>query len=175
MQCVGRLTHSSSSRGREHQHSEPVESDKVSLPSSPDSREFSLEEEDSSVADSDVSSLHPNRDKGQRHWVERDARQKTVLMEQEPAISPRIAVKDSRVNFRLGTGGLQAKVDYRADPAPKVPPPAPSTIPSLSPLLAQRALLEDEEAKAECLRLLGNVPSQEHDNTKPLTIEYSSK
>ena len=37
-----------------------------------------------------------------------------------------------------------------------------------------RALLGDEEAKGECLHLLGNVPSQEQDTPKPLTIEYSS-
>ena len=42
-------------------------------------------------------------------------------------------------------------------------------------MLTQRALLGDEEAKAECLCLLGNVPSQEHDTPKPPTIEYSSK
>ena len=36
-------------------------------------------------------------------------------MEHEPPQSPRTALKDSTVNLRLGTGGLQAKVDYRAD------------------------------------------------------------
>ena len=123
-----------------------------------------MEEEGSSVDDSDVSSLHPNRDKENRHWDERSTWQETVLTEQEPPRLPYTALKDSGVNFRLGTGGLQAKVDYRPDPAPKVPPPAPFTVPSLPPLLTQ-ALLGDEESKAECLHLLGNVPSQEHDTS----------
>ena len=57
-------------------------------------------------------------------------------MEQEPPRPPCTARKDLSVNLRLGTGGLQVKVDYAADTAPKVPPPAPSTIPSLPPLLA---------------------------------------
>ena len=74
----------------------------------------------------------------------------------------------------MGTSGLQAKVDYRADLAPKALPPVPLTVTSLLPLLT-RALLGDEEAKAECLRLLSNVPSQEQDTQKPPTIEYSSK
>ena len=60
-------------------------------------------------------------------------------MEQESLRSPRTALKDPRVNLRLGTGGLQAIVDHRADAAPKGPPPAPSTIPSLSPLPTQGA------------------------------------
>ena len=139
-----------------------VEFDQVSTTSFPD-QEFSSEEEGSSVDDIDVSSLHPNRNKGQRHWDEQGAQQEMVLTEQEPPQPPRTALKDSRVNFRLGIGGLQAKVDYRADPAPKVSPPAPPTVPSLPLLLMQRALLGDEEAKAECLRFLGNVPSKEHD------------
>ena len=37
-------------------------------------------------------------------------------------------------------------VDYRA---PKIPPPAPSTIPSLPPVAHTHALLGDEETKAE--------------------------
>ena len=74
-----------------------------------------------------------DRDKGMSKVLGK----KTVLTEQEPAIPPCTTLKDSRVNFRLGTGGLQMKVDYRADPAFKVQPPAPSTIPFLPPLLAQ--------------------------------------
>ena len=85
-------------------------------------------------------------------WDQRGAWQE--VSEQEPTRPPRTALKDSRVNFMLGTGGLQAKVDYRADPAPKIPPSAPTTAPSLPPLLTQHALPWDEEAKAECLRLL---------------------
>ena len=91
------------------------------------------------------------------------------MSEQEP---PRTAL--NRVNFRLGTGGLQAKVDYSADTAPKIHPPAQTTTPSSPPSLTQRALLGDEEARAECLRLLGSVASQE-ETTKPPTIEYSAK
>ena len=98
-----------------------------------------------------------------------------VLSEQEPPRPHRTDLRDSRVNFRLGTGDLQAKVDYRADPAPKIPPPAPPTTPSLPPLLMQRFLLGDEEAKAECMQLLGSVSSQEQDAQKTPTIEYSSK
>ena len=86
------------------------------------------------------------------------------MSEQEPTRSPHTAMKDSRVNFRLGTG-LQAKVDYRADPAPKIPPPAPTTTSSLPPLFTQGALLGDEEAKAECLQLLGSVTSQKAKKT----------
>ena len=77
-----------------------------------------------------------------------------MLKEQEPPQPPHTTLKDPRVNLRLGTGGFQAKVDT----APKVPPPAPSTMPFL-PLLLTQALLGDEKAKAERLRLLGNVPS----------------
>ena len=77
-------------------------------------------------------------------------------MEQEPPRPPCTTLKDSR----------PTKVDYSADPRPKIPPPAPPTVSSLPPLVTQRALLGDEEAKAECLRLLGNVPSQEHDTQK---------
>ena len=51
----------------------------------------------------------------------------------------------------------------------------PTTAPSLPPLLLQRTLLGDEEGKAECLRLLGSVPSQDQDTQKLPTIEYSSK
>ena len=90
------------------------------------------------------------------------------------AEAPTTSLKDSRVNFRLGTG-LQAKVDYRADPAPKIPPPTPPTVTSLSLLITQHALLGDEEAKTECLRLLGNVHSQKQETQKPPMIEYSSK
>ena len=49
-----------------------------------------------------------------------------VLTEQEPPQPPPTTQKDPRVNLRLGIGGLQAKVDYRADTAPKVPQPASS-------------------------------------------------
>ena len=99
------------------QHPEEVESDQAS----PSSHEVSSEEEGSSVDDSDVSSLPPNRDKGPRHWDERGARP-MLLPEQEPAMPAHTALTDSRVNFRLGTGGLQVKMDYRADPALKIPP-----------------------------------------------------
>ena len=131
-QCKGRLAHSLNCRGREHQHDEKVESDQASPPSTPDSDKISSE-----VAESDVSSLHPNRAKGQRHWDEQGS-QPTALTEQEPAMHPNTTLKDSRVNFRLGTGRLHAKVDYRADSAPKVPPPAPTTVPSLPPLLTNK-------------------------------------
>ena len=60
------------------------------------------------------------------------------------------------------------------DTAPKIPPPAPTTAPSLPQLLTQRALLGDEEARAKCLGLLGSVASQE-ETPKPTTIEYSAK
>ena len=65
-------------------------------------------------------------------------------------------------------------MDYRVDTAPKIPPPAPTAFPSLSPSLTQRALLGYEEARAQCLQLLGSVASQEG-TTKPPTIEYSAK
>ena len=79
-----------------------------------------MEEEGSSVADSDVLSLYPNtrdRDTGMS-----GARQETVFTEQEPPQSPRTALKDPRVNLRFGTGSLQVIVDHTADTAPKVPP-----------------------------------------------------
>ena len=43
---------------------------------------------------------------------------------------PRTALKDSKVNFRLGTGSLQVKVEYSTDPAAKAPP-LTLTIPTL--------------------------------------------
>ena len=92
-------------------------------PSIPDSRGFTSEE-DGSTDNSEASPRQPNRDKGHRHWDERGARQEMELSEQEPTRPPRTALKDSRVNFRLG---LQAKV---ANTAPKIPPPAPAATPS---------------------------------------------
>ena len=63
------LTHSSSSKGQDHQHTVQLRSGQVSPPSSPYSREGSSEEKGSSVNNSDVLSLHPNRDKGNRQWT----------------------------------------------------------------------------------------------------------
>ena len=57
----------------------------------PDPREFSSVEEGSLVANSDISSLYPNRDKGQRHWDECCDQQEMVLTEQR---SPCTALKD---------------------------------------------------------------------------------
>ena len=131
-------------------------------------------EEDGSTDDSEALPCQPNRDKGHRHWDARGARQEMELSEQEPTQPLRTALKDSRVNFRLGMGGLQVKVDYGTDTAPKIPPPAPTATPSLPPSLTQRALMGEEEARAECLRLLGSVTSQE-EIPKPPTIEYSAK
>ena len=68
IQCLGRLTLSLSATGCAHQRTGQVESNQVSPPSSPDSQKFSTEEDGSSGDDSDVSSLHPKRDKLHRHW-----------------------------------------------------------------------------------------------------------
>ena len=67
-------------------------------------------------------------------------------MEQEHPLPLHTTLKDSRFNFRLGTGDLQVKVDYRADLSPKAPPLAPPIIASLLPMLTQQALLGDKEA-----------------------------
>ena len=84
-------------------------------------------------------------------------------------------LKDSRVNFRLGTGGLQAKANYRVDSCSMAQPPAHPANNALLVLLVQLALLSYEESKAECLRLTGAVQPERQDLPKPLTIEYSSQ
>ena len=58
----------------------------------------------------------PNRVKGQRHWDDQ-CTQLTELDGLESLVPPHTSttLKDARVNFRLGTEGLQVKANYRVD------------------------------------------------------------
>ena len=66
---------------------------------------------------------------------------------------------------------MQAKADYT--PSMAQPPPLHANH-ALHVLCVQRALLGNEEAKAECLRLTGAVEPQGQDGPKPPTIQCST-
>ena len=69
------------------------------------------------LEDSDGSYLPPKRDKGQRHWDDRSTQPMgLIVLEHSASPCTRTTLMDSRVNFRLGSEGLQAEVDYRVDP-----------------------------------------------------------
>ena len=139
-------------------------SEDVHSQASPSSRDSSRDpscEERGGILGSD-DSFCPHRDRRRRHRDDRGA-QSHGLFHLEQSRSPHTAVslKDSRVNFRLGSERLQAKVDYRSPPS-ATQSADPSDGPSFTGLCSGMKHLK-----------LG-VPCNS-DQAKPPTIEYSSK
>ena len=70
---------------------------------------------------------------------------------------------------------MQPKPDYtKGAPSMAQPLPVPASN-SMPALLVPRALLDDEEAKAKCLMLTGDVEPRSQDPLMPPTIEYSTQ
>ena len=98
----------------------PYSEEDVNSQASPPSPQSSIKdpsfEESGGSLESDDSLSSPYRGRHQRNGDDNGA-QSLWLLQMEQSRSPNTAVslKDSRVNFRLGSERLQAKVDYRVD------------------------------------------------------------
>ena len=114
-------------------------------------RELSFEESGGSLESEDSS--FPHRDRGRRHQDGQDEQSHRLLhLEQSQSPCTAVSLKDSRVNFRLGSEGLQVTDSYRVNTPSSTPPVSPSDAPSLPMHFVHQALFREKAAKAECLK-----------------------